>query len=692
MKIPVVIRNVLTLSALTLLESVHLLIPIALVKNYLSPLKYDPVVWNRYFPFLQSAIRPNHDFFLYHCWLVTAISIQVLLVWCLRNSLQDAQLLRRLRAYMLNETVFLFLLLFCAFKIILWDSPAWAWFLLYAVLVISYAVRIFWPEVCKAITRVYPFLDRRVCGIWPDVLMAAGIIILIFPTDIESILARVFIQERFHHFNGVIMAPGWAYLSGCVLNVDVLCQYGIGMTVAVTKLAQAIGGFSYQNVLWVYVYATCFYFIAAYFLLRFWLGSFLLAAAGVFLSIKFQMFHWGVAPLIWEFLSATVVRYFFDMFFLFFILHHIRYRTWGLWAACLCSGISLAYMPDTGGYQWVVLCVYLGFLWWEQRKVSLSMYAVIPLLLALMIMRIIVGPAFWSAMYWRGAAELGSLFLSGMGDFPIYTNLSQGYFFAFFMGLFIPVVYVFTLLMAAGSYFLDHRRRENIFLVLLCLYGLGLYHYFVYRSAPTSYHAVDIPFVFVLCYWAREISAKAPAAIRRGILILIFSLALGGLLTNYFFTYYPNVLNLCRYDWAKEKEFYRQQFHFEDDALLIKRLTSPQEKVAVFSNFDVTILMEAGRKPFFYYTPMLYPNFVNTNAFTGTVLFTKSRLNFTLEQLQTAKPQYVFVEAIFYRGQLSPEIYQKHLALTTLMQYFHAYYEEAGQGKYLLALKRKAGT
>ena len=72
----------------------------------------------------------------------------------------------------------------------------------------------------------------------------------------------------------------------------------------------------------------------------------------------------------------------------------------------------------------------------------------------------------------------------------------------------------------------------------------------------------------------REILSKAGAVLRRGILALIFFLALGGLLTNYFFTYYPNVLNLSRYDWAHEKEFYRQQFHFEDDANLIDRLTS----------------------------------------------------------------------------------------------------------------------
>jgi hypothetical protein len=689
MRIPIVIRNIIALSVLSLLESIHLLIPVVLVVNYVSPLKYDPLVWNKYFPFLQSAIRPEREIFFYHCWLVFAVAIHAVLVWFFRKDLQDGALLRRIRAYILNEAVFLFALLFCIFKILLWNYPAWGWVLLYAVLILSWGVRIFWPEACKGTTRAYSFVDQLASGKWCDILMIAGIFMLIFPTDIESILARVFIQERFHHFDGVIMAPGWAFLSGSALNVDVICQYGIGMTAAVTKLAQSIGGFSYQNVLWVYIYATCFYFIAAFLLLRFWLGSFLLAAAGILLSIKFQMFHWGVAPIIWEFLSVTVVRYFLDMFFLFFILHHIRHRSWGLWAACICSGISLAYMSDTGVYQWVALCVYLLILGWEQRKIFLAVYAIVPFFLSVVILWMIEGPALWSAAFWQGAMEQGNLFLNGLGDLPIYQNLSDGNFFAFFMGLFIPVVYVFSLILTGAQYALDRSRRENVFVVILCIYGLGLYHYFICRSAVSSYHAVDIPFVFVLCYWAREILSRTSARMRRGISLMIFSLTLGALLTNYFFTYYPNVLNIARNDFSKEKEFYRQQFNFEDDALLIKNLTSPQEKVALISSSEVKILMTANRKPFFYYFPLIYPNFMNTNAFSGTYLYTSDRVKRTLDQLQTASPRYVFVEAIFYRGQLSADIYQKNAGLTILMNYLHTYYDESAQGKYLLALKRK---
>ena len=35
---------------------------------------------------------------------------------------------------------------------------------------------------------------------------------------------------------------------------------------------------------------------------------------------------------------------------------------------------------------------------------------------------------------------------------------------------------------------------------VLCVYGMGLYHYYVCRSSATSYYTVCIPFVFVLCW------------------------------------------------------------------------------------------------------------------------------------------------------------------------------------------------
>ena len=45
------------------------------------------------------------------------------------------------------------------------------------------------------------------------------------------------------------MGPGWAYVSGQVLDVNIISQYGIGFVVVIGRIAQFLGGFSYEHVM-----------------------------------------------------------------------------------------------------------------------------------------------------------------------------------------------------------------------------------------------------------------------------------------------------------------------------------------------------------------------------------------------------------------------------------------------------------
>jgi hypothetical protein len=190
-------------------------------------------------------------------------------------------------------------------------------------------------------------------------------------------------------------------------------------------------------------------------------------------------------------------------------------------------------------------------------------------------------------------------------------------------------------------------------------------------------------------FWARKILSKAAPKLRHGILMGMFLASLGALLTNPLFTYYPNVFNLARPDWIPYKQFYSQEFHFEKEAQLIDSLTSPQEAVGLISSFDVEILMEAKRKPFFYYFPMLHSHFMNEDIFEVPYVNTQARMAKTLGQMEQAKPKYVFVEAKLFRGLLSRQYYEHFVSLRILMDYLHEHYEEYAQGRYLLALRRK---
>ena len=65
----------------------------------------------------------------------------------------------------------------------------------------------------------------------------------------EGVLARTVIGEQFHHFNTLIMVPAFASSMGCLLNVDVNSQYGVGMPMIMGFLAKCMGGVTYAHIL-----------------------------------------------------------------------------------------------------------------------------------------------------------------------------------------------------------------------------------------------------------------------------------------------------------------------------------------------------------------------------------------------------------------------------------------------------------
>jgi hypothetical protein len=244
--------------------------------------------------------------------------------------------------------------------------------------------------------------------------------------------------------------------------------------------------------------------------------------------------------------------------------------------------------------------------------------------------------------------------------------------------------------MITGAFlYLRQTDTSPMFIIYLCVYGLGMYHYFIYRSAVTSYYVVCIPFIFVLCFWLQQILKPLSEQWRRMVLSVLVFLTFGALITGYLFTVYPNILNLAGLDFSQEEAFYKKEFNFKQDAALIDRLTGHDEQVALISSFQVKILMEADRKPFFYYFPMVWSLPMDSLDFKGTEILTYDRMRMTLESLENKKPEYVFIERKLYAGQLPTAYYQHFQTLTILIRYLAGRYEPYDQGQYLLALKRK---
>ena len=158
-------------------------------------------------------------------------------------------------------------------------------------------------------------------------------------------------------------------------------------------------------------------------------------------------------------------------------------------------------------------------------------------------------------------------------------------------------------------------------------------------------------------------------------------------MTNQLFVYYPNGLNIAGYDWSSEKKISQDNFNFTADAELIKKDTSADEGVVLISSFETRILMDAGRKSFFKWVPLIDTVHMSQPQFGGTAIQTSDELQGTLQGLEQAKPERVFVEKKLW--QLPAAYYQYYQSLTVMLQYIQQNYALEAQGQYLLELKRK---
>lgn len=689
---------VVVLALWAFLEALQLLFLLCLAFSFI-PVHYRSFA-REMFPVYWSDIRPEREMFFYRAFVVCAIVLQAAFVWQGRR-LQAPLARRHLQQYLAVAGIWIFLQIFAAFKIFIFGDPAWARYLLYASTAGAVVTRLFWPELC----RLVPWLAARGRRLFPasaalkawDCAFALLLIAVLAVPDIDRALARIFTSDKFFHLDRFLMAPAWAHLNGLVLNKDVISEYGVALPAVLGQILARTGGFDYGPAIVLIISTAIAYYLLAYTLLRRWLCSRAIATFGTLLAVKLQLFHWGVLPLVWRFPSATPLRYFPDVFFLLCILSHIRSgrKVW-LWAAAVITGVSLAWVIDAGVYMLGALLVYTLAHAYE-RRLPLAAYFQMPLTVLLaslstagLILWSLQGNLVFDAAYWSNHFEYVRLFLQGWGGLPMTDGLKEKQFFAFIMGFIIPVVYVWTLIIAAALCFLRRGMRENLFVLVVCVYGLGLYHYFIYRSAVTSYYVVCLPFVFIVCFWLSQLLASAKAALAVTVKAVLIAGVLGALLTGFLFMHYPNALNLSGLDWTGEKDTYRRQFDFTQDAALIGRLTSPQQKVPVIANSEVRILMQAGRKPFFYYFPVIESHVpVYGLAFTGTFLITASSMEKTLDQLSVQKPPYIFVEKQLLEG---PEALKARAASETfrqLLDYVQNNYAAAEQGQHLVAMKLK---
>ncbi len=646
------------------------------------------------------------------------------------------------------QAVLTAILIEAAYKLVIYDyQPQLARGAFDVVMTAAVLAKIFWKQLKIFLVAAYGLVvrlpNRAAVTVLADVLVVAFLVLFIYVPDGRGALARMFIGEQFHHWD-FFMAPAWAYLKGALPYVDVISQYGVGIPVVMGLAGKFFGGFSYERIFSLFVILVIMYYIGLYVFLRQWLKSLPIALCVLFMGIKTQMFHPGVNPFVFTYPSSIVLRNILDVFFFFTILAHLNNgRQVFLWLAALLAGLAIFNLTDTGVYLTGAFYVYVLFnaLMPQSRlawPVAAGLVTAVPVLV-MALFYAVVGHHVFTGMFWYNIQEYIVYFLAGHGMVPMTEDIHYHFYWQAFMSVAMPLLYIFTMLLVGILCYLQKIDRRHIFVVVLCVYGLGLYHYFVARSVLTSYYVSGLPFFLVLGFWIKAVMGRLNLAWRLPLGICGAAIAFFALMTTHQVSAYPNVFNFSRnplvdpavtLPWPDErryfnhlfitmgpesklpvnslgetdewlflqsdfksddqvKKFYDQEFDLKEDAKLIASLTRPDEAVAMVSSFEVRLLMQADRKPFFYFMPVLFSRPMHMRTYPLECVHSAGYLKKMMDQMKDGRPPYIFMERVFLQTEVPPSYKDDYTRLLEIVGYIRAHYEPVSYGKYLVAMKRK---
>lgn len=625
------------------------------------------------------------------------------------------------------------------------------------LLVLSVLIKIFWPWLERILQAVSGLVRDTRNGKAIRGMVSAAFVFFIFlflyVPDLEAAIARVFMGEQFHGIDSCLMNAGWAYSSGCKLDLDVNNRYGLGMAVMTAGISGLLGGFTYLNVYTLVMFACILYFIMVFLLLRWWLASVPLAMGGTLIALKMQPFHEETSSFYLTTPSQTVCRYFFDMpFFALVLLFLRRPRKYLLAAAAGVCAVALFYEADTGVYLTCAFYAFLIILYsfkpmrdkiYSRPKdlVLAALLVLIPPAGSVLLLLVTQGVGVLTPKFWQNMLEYAHAQM-WYGPVHLWEALRIGDWWLFGMAMGVIAAYLLTMLIAGTLVYLRKRKPEWIFVIVLCVYGLALQHYYINRSTLTTSYKVIIPYVFILCFWLREFAGRLTASRYRKVILCFLALCFYGLWTTHLTLAYPNVFNFSRNpatdplvavkqsqgklpyfnflfseypdafklplnnlgevseEWRTEddfrsdeqlKDYFRKEFNFSQDAALIDSLTSAGEPVALISSFEIEMLIEAKRKPFFYIFPLVNSRPMRMRLFEVTHMWTTTQAMDTIRQLEDAQPPYVFMERVYLSKVISAAYLYDMPAVCALDKYVLLHYEPYAYGKYLVAMKLKKG-
>lgn len=653
----------------------------------------------------------------------------------------------QLKPFIIAESLLTFFLLSALFKMMVYDfRHDLALRAYHVLLVLAVLNKIFWPRLWRGLQAVWAALLRNASAakIGGDILFAAFIILTIYIPDPQAVLAKMFIGDEFIHTDCFIMAPGWAWISGCLLDVDVMSRYGLGIPIVIGSLAKALDGYSYLSVFLVIMWICIIYYLLCYLFLRLWLKSFALAAAAVLVGIKTQMFYTLSFPQPLTYTSATPARFMLDIVFMLCIWGHLQTRHWGyLLSAALCCGASFFCIPETGLYLAVAFYAYLllQFMITPKTGGMAAFWAFMAPASACVLLWSYLGGHLLKKEFWDNLTEISKLYTAGFWMGPFSGGLQYGQFWDLLIGMSFPLVYMATILIIGTLCVLRRLPQEHLMAVVLSFYGLGAHHYYVVMATANNYYPRGLPFVFVVFYWISRSFAALDQEARRRAGAALLAFCAYALWTNHHYLSYPNIFNFSRDpmvdplvaerlpdgkyyfnhryvnysedlklpvnslgdknedlktdpDFRSDEElkaYYKKETDFSEDVRLIRSFVPPGQPVPLLSSYETEMLMQAKRKPFFYYFRLLPSRPLRMRSFGSSDIWTTKELKKLTDQMDDLRPPYIFMERVFLQDPTPAQRAAYDPAIMGLVDHVKGYYQPYAYGKYLVAMKRIGG-
>jgi hypothetical protein len=451
-----------------------------------------------------------------------------------------------------------------------------------------------------------------------------------------ALLSKIFFSEIEHFYRRLqVLAAKESFLKHYIFLLQAVFIGAVGILLYIPKpqevaalsfswdqlnhLDHAAGWFikhgwyvSYEQTIQILVMGAIAYVIGLFYFVRLWLGSWLLAAIGALLVIKVGMFYYGISPCTWVYPANTFLAHGWDIILFF-------------------------------------------WLWWVSVKYPKKFYVAAALTGLLLV--------------WAWIKSNGHIGAAGLDNQPMMAPLRAREFFPFFMGFFVPVFYVFTLLVV--------QERLG---AALCIYGLMIFINYLEYPLTGFYGAWIGPAVLVVLWWLKQILRSLTLLAQRAAYAGIFFLVLGALLTNRLMLTYPNVFFQDPKRFEREKGFYQNFSALSAPAGLIHQLVKEDQKVVLLSNFETALLMQAKRQPLFKDFPIMFSNFSSSPG--GLNLKTKEQGLDLINSIAAENALYVFVDA---RMLASPA----QGGLAAVLGYLKNHYQILTHQGFLVGLQRK---